>query len=173
MKFKSSFRWSVVLAVVFATTLPPCAYADEGVSRDVILSRVNVRDVSLDTDGAWRGVVTGADGQPAKATEVVVLQGSKTIGLTRTENDGRFVFRDIRPGVYEIATPRSVAVYRVWNAGTAPPAAQNVSLLVEGDTVIRAQEWAVWRRVLILGGVIATSGVIGGVIGYNIKDDAS
>jgi hypothetical protein len=27
------------------------------------------------------------------------------------------------------------------------------------------------RRAMILGGVIVTSGVIGGVIGYNVKDD--
>lgn len=173
MRRKFAFRWLVIAATVIATGMPPSIFATDAIPRDAGAERLPIRDVVLDAQGSLRGAVNSENGRPVNATEVAAYHGSKLVAVTQTNAKGEFAFNQVRPGVYEIATPRSVAVMRVWNAGTEPPSAQPRTLLVEGKSVVRAQEWAVWRRVLILGGVIATSGVVGGVIGYNIKDDAS
>ena len=51
--------------------------------------------------------------------------------------------------------------------------AHHQALMVESSQIVRGQEMPPVRRALILGGVIVTSGVLGGVIGYNIQDDSA
>ena len=132
-----------------------------------------VRDVSLDTGGALRGSVLTIDGKPQPKTSVVLRRGAEVVAIAETTGDGSFAMSAVKPGVYELASAKSSTVYRVWTARTAPPAAKPAAMLVESNTIVRGQEWSPVRRALILSGVIITSGVVGGVIGYNIKDDDS
>lgn len=174
MKRNAIGRWTVVLAAMWTTALPQWGFAiDQKSPVAPGLPPLVVRDVALDSTGVLRGTLTNSAGQPQKATELTVWQSGEVLKTVKSQDDGKFVIRDLRPGLYEINTARSLGLYRVWPARSAPPAAQPAALIVEGDTVIRAQQMGAWRRALILSGVIITSGVIGGVIGYNIKDDAS
>jgi hypothetical protein len=172
MSRRSKFHWSVVLLAAWSTILPQSAYSVE-ISQNptFTLPEVTARDVVLDDQGVLHGTLTNAQGQPRATTELVVRHGGKQLTTTRSESNGKFAIRNLRPGLYEINTDRSYGLYRIWAPRSAPPVAQRGALIVERATVIRAQEWNAWRRALILGGVIITSGVIGGVIGYNIKDD--
>lgn len=114
-----------------------------------------------------------ADGQPQVGSDVVLMKGLEIAGVTKTQADGSFAINSVTPGVYELVSEKSTSVYRVWTPRMAPPAAKDAALLVESNTIVRGQEWSPLRRVLILSGIIGASGVIGGVIGYNLKDDDS
>lgn len=135
---------------------------------------VVVRDVALTSAGELHGVLVTKEGRPRAAAQVNLCQGTGICASGTTDAKGGFVLRGVKPGVYQLATGEAAALYRVWTAPTAPPAAKPNALLVEGQSVTRGQlDWSPGRRALILSGIIITSGVIGGVIGYNIKDDDS
>jgi hypothetical protein len=168
MNRKSWSRWIVVCWCIGSVTFPQM-----GRTADVLPPQGLVRDVALDSQGALRGSLVSRDGKPQANSEVVLRNGREVLGTAKTQPDGSFAIKQVRPGLYEVATAKSSNVYRVWSARTAPPAAKPNAMLVEENVVVRGQEWSPVRRAVILGGVIITSGVIGGVIGYNIKDDDS
>lgn len=166
-------HWTLALAVAFTGILPNAGQASEQRAEEPITFSLAVHDVALSGDGMLRGALSNSAGKPQPDTEIKVLRAGEVIATATSDSEGRFSVPEMRPGLYEINTARSCGLYRVWQPSTAPPVANQAVLIVERDRVLRAQEWSVWRRTLILGGVIITSGVIGGVIGYNIKDDAS
>lgn len=174
MNRKPISHWALVFVASWATALPQLGYTTEtAIESHASLPALTMRDVELDTAGDLHGTLTSAEGQPLKATELIVRQNGEVLSKAQSQVDGRFVIHGLRPGLYELNTTRFAGLFRVWAPRSAPPSAQTNFLVVEGETVIRAQQWNAWRRALILSGVIITSGVIGGVIGYNIKDDAS
>ena len=64
----------------------------------------------------------------------------------------------------------------LWAEGTAPPSARPEVLLVSEDgQVVRGggRFGGSNANLILMGGLVLVAGVIGGVIGYNIKDDAS
>lgn len=169
MDNKPWLQWMVTVVCIGTVVSPPNLRAAERVT-----NLVAVRDVALSTDGSLRGSLLSVDGKPQANVDVYLCKGNQVVGQAKTQVDGSFVIRQVLPGVYELASARSANLYRVWSTGSAPPAAQQTALLVQQNTIVRGQgEWPPMRRALILGGVIITSGVLGGVIGYNIKDDDS
>jgi hypothetical protein len=171
MSIQVPFRWIVVCAACWSVTFPLAGYSAGNPVAPV--PPVRVYDLVLDADGVLRGAVTSASGQPRAGAEVVAWQAGQIVAATATQDDGQFAIRHLRPGVYEFNTARSATRFRVWAARTAPPGARRAALLVEDPLIVRGQQWNAWQRALILSGVIITSGVVGGVIGYNVKDDAS
>jgi hypothetical protein len=165
MHCTTGFRTVVLAILIGSMLLPPGIQAREPAPQVV------VRDVSLDEHGQLHGSLMTTDGKPRANSEVVLRKGAEIVGSAKTQADGSFLIRQVRPGLYELSASQCTHFYRVWTARAAPPTAQNAALLVQGNTVVRGQEWSPIRRGLILGGVIVTSGVIGGVIGYNINDD--
>ena len=160
-------QWTLTLVCMVSVVLPPGIQAADKTS-----SLVAVRDVALAADGTLRGSLLAADGKPQANADVILCKGREVVGTAKTRVDGSFAMPQVRPGLYELASAQSVNLYRVWTARTAPPAAQATALLVQDTAIVRGQEqWSPVRRAMILGGVIVTSGVLGGVIGYNIKDD--
>ena len=168
--YKKSWKhWIVTGLLIGNLFVPPAIRGAEKAK-----SMVAVRDVSLAEDGSLRGLLLASDGKPQANADVVLQKGPEVVGVAKTQIDGSFVMRQVRPGLYELVSARSVNLFRVWNSRSAPPAALATATLIQGDLIVRGQEeWSPARRALILGGVIVTSGVIGGVIGYNVKDDDS
>jgi len=166
---KPWMRWIVTGTLVASLLVPPGVRGAEKAT-----SMVAVRDVALGNDGALRGTLLNVEGKPQPNAEVVLRKGNEIVGSAKTQIDGSFALGQVRPGLYEIASAGSANLFRVWSQRTAPPSAQASAMLVQDTRVVRGQEtWSPVRRAVILGGVIVTSGVIGGVIGYNIKDDDS
>lgn len=110
-------------------TVPPRAAAEA--------TKLAVYDVALQTDGGLRGQVVDGQGVAAKNVEVAIGQGGKIVGSTHTDHDGRFQLTGLRGGVYQVATPGSIAVYRLWSEQTAPPAAKPAALIVDKPTTVR------------------------------------
>jgi hypothetical protein len=161
-------RCIVVGSCIASLLIPPGVHAAEPVNL------VAVRDVALAADGSLRGALLNLEGKPQPHSDVLLRKGTEIVAAAKTNADGRFTIQQVRPGVYELAASRSANLYRVWSARMAPPAAQSNAVLIQTNPVVRGQEeWSPVRRAVILGGVIVTSGVIGGVIGYNIKDEDS
>lgn len=169
MKRKTSWWRSLLIgACIGCVALPPEIRAADGTA-----TTAPVRDVALGADGTLRGTLLSPEGKPEPQQRIVLLKGVTVVAMSETQADGSFMMRPGRPGLYEVATSKASQLYRVWDARTAPPAAQQSAMVVQGTEIVRGQNWSAIRRALILSGVIITSGVIGGVIGYNIKDDSA
>jgi hypothetical protein len=170
MKLGMIVRWSLVLLTSWGAVLPRGAMGAEG---SPIVARERIGDVALDDSGALHGTLVAASGQPQRDERLEVRRAGQLVAATSTGSTGQFVVPDLPPGVYQLTTDRSATLLRAWSNRAAPPSARPAALLVDGPVVIRGQSWGPWQRALILSGVIITSGVVGGVIGYNLKDDAS
>jgi hypothetical protein len=99
-----------------------------------------VLDVGLDANRALRGEVRDAQGQAQANTDVVLWKKDVIVQRTRSDGKGRFRFRDLKGGHYQIATPDSKVACRAWTAGHAPPSARKSLLIVANVYSARGQQ---------------------------------
>lgn len=135
-----------------------------------------VRDVALQAGGTLQGTLMTAAGTPASDQRVLLLSNDEVVVEAVTGPEGRFSVSGIRPGVYSVRADESQGVYRLWSTGAAPPSALPELLLISDDgQVVRGggRFGGSNGNMLLMGGLLLAAGVIGGVIGYNIRDDAS
>jgi hypothetical protein len=154
--------------------VPQSVYAVNGPLQTPNGSAPAVQDVALNADGHLVGQLIDVNGSPQNESVVRLQQDGRDVATVVTDRHGRFAVANVRAGLYQVTSDRANGVYRVWTAQAAPPAAHGRVLLVDQETVVRGQGGN-WRRTLLIGGLIISAGVIGGVIGYNIRDvdDAS
>ena len=95
---------------------------------------------------------------------MTLLQGDQVIARTRSDEQGRFTFANVRSGVYEVETAGQRNYYRVWASNIAPPSAVPSMLMVDGRSIVRGQ-------VAGLGG-LGTAAAAGGLGlgGYFVYD---
>ncbi len=99
-----------------------------------------ITDVTLDETGQLVGHVVNDQGQSRDGVLVVLRQGRREIARTLTRDDGYFAMANIPAGLYQLDAGSTRAVYRVWNAQTAPPqASHQVVLVAPTDPVVRGQ----------------------------------
>jgi hypothetical protein len=130
----------------------------------------SVHDVSLDAQGNLNGKLVDANGRPQAAAVVVLKQNGQVAAQSKTDESGQFAVAGVRAGLYEISAAQGSGAYRVWAHRSAPPSATASVLLVNQTDVLRGQSGG-WGHIMLVTGLIITAGVIGGVIGYNMKDD--
>lgn len=169
MKNRPQLIWCLVVAVVVS----PFGTAVQAGEPGGTSAAWPIKDVALGARNTLRGTVVDGNGQPRTTARVELTTAGRPSVTVQTGPRGQFAVSDLRPGLYQVRAGESAHLLRLWTARTAPPAAQPAALLVEDIGLMRGQQWNPWQRALILSGVIVTSGVIGGVIGYNMKDDAS
>jgi len=131
-----------------------------------------VIDVALGEQGILQGRVSDTAGAVRGAVEVDIRRGTESLVVVTTDGNGRFVVQGMEAGVYQIATDGGGGIVRVWAPGTAPPAAARGVDLRTDAGVIRGQGKHTddhWHRVILLSSIVLTTGIIGGVIGYNIR----
>lgn len=170
MKLKSVLCHLLVTLASVGIVLPQMAYAVDGANRPVGSPPPAVQDVSLDELGALQGQLVDANGKPVAAAAVHLRHDGRVAHRAATDRMGRFAFADAQAGICEIATDGTSAVYRVWTADSAPPAANGQVLLVDNGDVVRGQAGNL-KQICVITGLVIAAGVIGGVIGYNLKDD--
>ncbi len=100
--------------------------------------RSRVRDVALQSDGAFSGRTVGREGQLLGGQLVSLWHNRRELARTQSTADGVFSFRDLRPGHYQIMTTDDIVNCRLWATNTAPPAAQNAIVLYSGS-IVRGQ----------------------------------
>jgi len=120
-----------------------------------------VVDVALREGGLLVGQVVDEQGVGLGNVPVSLRQQDRELAIGKTNPDGTFGFKGLRGGIYQIVADQGHGVYRVWTVGTAPPAAQDGALVVNGDPVVRGQQGGGFRAFitnpLVIAGVVATA----------------
>ena len=98
-----------------------------------------VADVALTRGQNLEGVVLGDGARGVSGAPVALVQSGRELARTHTDRDGRFAFGAVRGGVYQLVSTQSAGIFRVWAAGTAPPAAKSVAVLIGNNPVVRGQ----------------------------------
>ena len=98
-----------------------------------------VVDVALRDGGVLVGQVFNSEG--ATRAGVPLMIRNRAGHDVRVEADGLGVFtvNNLQGGVYQIRVGKTVAAYRLWAPGTAPPAARTGAVLVDSHQVSRGQ----------------------------------
>ena len=147
-----------------ATAAPPPFRGTESGNLALI-----IQDVALNPGGKLAIQVVDPQGKPHAGTPIKVRKAGTTVHHSMTGKDGQIVLSRLRPGVYEITSGARGGIYRLWAPQTAPPQATTGILLTDDGGVVRGSRGG-WQKAALIGGGIITSGVLGGVIGYNLKD---
>ena len=80
-------------------------------------ARPLVHDVALASGGMLEGQLFDAQGSPKAGMEVALLLEQRSLGTARTDTQGRFAFRGVRGGVYQLTTANGTGSYRLWAPG--------------------------------------------------------
>lgn len=170
MKVQKILCQIVVCLASVGIALPQLGYSAESFSRATPSQVAPVRDVALNARGNLQGKVVDSSGKPLAANRVLLKQQGRVASQVATDAAGKFTVPGVRPGLYEIATDNHSGVYRVWSHQSAPPAAIDAVLLTDDEDIIRGQRRD-WGHIMLVTGLVIAAGVLGGVIGYNLKDD--
>jgi hypothetical protein len=127
-------------------------------------------DVIASANGELRGAVVNRDSAPAASAKVVLstVSGKETQEAT-TDASGRFLFSNVRPGMYTLAVNgtagQSQSIARVWTPQTAPPAASPVALVSLRDENARANDVVRGQGVVVDETVVDEDDGGGGLFG--------
>ena len=125
---------------------------------------VAVPDVTLTMGGTLSGRVVDHAGKVLEGAQVTVRQGKTEIGKTITNKEGLYTFKNLKGGVYQVASGNTEGIFRVWAERTAPPAAKEHALLVMGEKSARGQVGAVDPTMLVVAGGVITTVVLNSII---------
>ena len=153
----------------------PLALANSGLvaSNETAAPQPRITDVALAEDGALHGVVVDGQAVPVPSVPVVLSQADRQVATTLSDAQGRFTLTAVRGGVYQITAGQGVAVYRVWTAASAPPAASKIALVNAQPQIVRGQMpfWDLFRTDAFLITAIVATAVAIPVAVHNLRDD--
>jgi hypothetical protein len=98
-----------------------------------------IRDIALADAGVFRGQVVDAQGQPRAQLPILVARRGEPVAKAQTDQNGRFAVEGLTGGMYEVHTPVSTDIYRVWTNGTAPPSAMTEAMITPDENLVRGQ----------------------------------
>lgn len=137
------FLKSTVAALACAGTLIPGGLLRAGetaVKAEAQKPASIVRDLSLTSDGLLQGQVSDAKKSAAAGVTVSIRQERKEVHRTRTDAQGRFAVRGLKPGTYYIIAGTGHGLYRVWASQIAPPKALKAARIISDETLVRGQD---------------------------------
>ena len=169
MKLVAMMKNCLVAGAVLGLLVPQVAMAEGHAVR-----QAPIHDAALGAGGMLKGGLVSSNGTPEAGRDIYLVSDGELIAKARTDAEGRFEIRGVRAGLYTLQANGVAASYRVWSEAASPPSAVSDILLVSNeDLVARGFIHPNWGKPLLLGSLLIAAGVIGGVIGYNVKDDAS
>jgi len=124
------------------------------------VGRQAVRDVGLDREGTLHGVILRGTGAPAVQVEVTALRQGHLVSHAVTDASGRFQIGGLHGGLWRLEGGSADGLFRVWAAGTAPPAARGEAVLRGRQPVVRGQSSQGAR--LTTDGVLLGAVLLGG-----------
>ncbi|MBC8351319.1 MAG: carboxypeptidase regulatory-like domain-containing protein [Planctomycetes bacterium] len=171
MKLLAQVRRCMILGATIGLLMPQMTIAGGRIPNTPI------RDVALQQGGTLHGSLISAQGRGAAGETISMTANGELVARAIVGSDGKFVVTGLQPGVYSIFAGETQRALRLWSDGAAPPSATSELRLVSHQSrVVRGMHGdhlPQWDHPILVGGLLAVAGVIGGIIGYNIKDDAS
>ncbi len=141
-------HWSMnSLTFLFALFVCANLFADEPLNSQFAIKRAttSAADLALQPGGIIHGQLTDSMGQSRPNTPIaLILLGTSNkqlpvVASSTSDEKGRFMFRSIRPGSYELRTNSGRRVVRLWAIGIAPPSADQTVHVVDQSQVVRGQ----------------------------------
>jgi len=164
MKNTQFFRGFLVAVAAVGIGLPSATWAAESAAKPAVV------DVALRDGGVLVGQVVNPQGAAMEGAPVTLRYQNENVVTTKTGKEGYFAVKGVRGGTHEIVTTSGHGIYRLWAAGTAPPAAQPGALVVAGQDVTLGQQCPpdgnagtasglkrFLTNPLVIGGVVATA----------------
>lgn len=182
MELTRAFCTALVALGAIGLLLPADSVALAAEAAQVKADQAVAHDLALAEHGRLRGQVMNGDAVGVGEAIVTIWQDKQIVARAITDRDGSFTVSGLRGGVYVVASGQSAALVRAWHVSTAPPAAANGVLLVDGELTARGQH----RLHELLGGegdlgfgnlglgALLVLGLVGTVVGVAIsRGDAS
>lgn len=163
---------------VWLAVLSLCAPSLLGAAPRVTNAPV-IHDVVLRDGGTLLGQVVDPQGIARANVPVTIATGAQRPAVAQTNKSGYFAFSGLSGGVYRIQAGERVGLYRVWSARTAPPAAEQGVLVVDGTGVLRGQPgaglgfWLASPQVLIPVAAVAVAVPVGVVLANQEDEPAT
>jgi hypothetical protein len=129
-----------------------------------------IPDIALTSGGTFSGRVVDHAGKVLEGAQVTVRQGKKEIGKTVTNKEGLYSFKNLKGGVYQVASGNTEGGFRVWAEQTAPPTTKEHALLVMGEKGTRGQIGAVDPTMLVIAGGVITTVVLSAITLNKVND---
>ena len=145
MKLRQLLSATLVGTAMLGLLLPPQSLqaADQpGLKTAAEASKaLTTLDVALSPEGSLTGVIVDEQGRPLKDSEVVLSQSRNAILKAKTDAKGRFEFKSMKAGLYQLSSGKHGGLVRLWSDKTAPKLAKKQALMVAGDArLVRAQD---------------------------------
>ena len=134
MTMLKALRGSAILLACLGLFTPQYGFAAGPVQAN--LTGQTLADVALDGSGHLQGQVTDTKGQSVAGAVVLIKHQNQVLAAAKTNEAGRFAIAGLTGGVYQLQTQQGNSLCRVWSDGTAPPAAHQQALVVDGPTVL-------------------------------------
>ncbi len=160
MKTARFIRSVVISLATLGMCLPQVAFAAEPVSMPAVV------DVALSDGGVLHGQVVDLQGAGVAGVPVSVKAQDRDVATATTAADGTFSVQGLRGGMYRVAAGQGQGVYRLWSAGTAPPAAQTGATIytqngaVDGNVVVYTQYGGGGTLKMLLSNPIVIAGIV-------------
>lgn len=151
-RVKSQSVWAVIVSILGAaqvglsqqttftnTATAKTVFSEQQRSQKPVQQQ-QIRDIALRSDGILAGIYVTKNGAPVRNGEVQLLQSGKSVITMRSNDNGEFIVRGLRGGLYQVATKEGIGQVRLWTANAAPPSARKGLVLVAGGSVVRAQD---------------------------------
>ena len=126
--------WSQV--VIAALMVQPLCSVNADEQKSVSEVKPVVRDVKLDQKGGLTIQVMDVSGKPVANSPVSIAFNGKTVAKASSNKRGEVQLTGLRPGIHAVQMPNDTAVFRFWDARTAPPGAlKRPAVTVDASTV--------------------------------------
>lgn len=130
-----------------------------------------IHDVRLSDSGTLSGHLVDTSARPI-AAELVLSREGRIVAQCRSDDQGRFAFRNVGGGLCRITIGQSAVACRAWTRAAAPPVAKDHLLIVGGGEAVRGQQpiSALFTSPLFVGLVVAAAVAIPVAI-HNAQND--
>ncbi|QDV12514.1 hypothetical protein CA51_23990 [Rosistilla oblonga] len=98
-----------------------------------------IQDLALDQQGNLNGSVVDVDGKPVQGATVVIGQQTEHVTTVKTNDEGVYSVKGLKPGVYQVVSFAGLRTYRVWNADSAPEGSVKGAIGVTDTKTFRGQ----------------------------------
>ena len=77
--------------------------------------------MALGEDGLVTGSVVDREGEALPNQTVAIRYADKVVAQVKTDAEGKFAVKSLRPGVHQVVSANGIGIYRFWSAQAAPP----------------------------------------------------